>query len=220
MSDFEIAPSLLAADFGYLMRDIKAVEDKTRYLHLDVMDGHFVDNLSIGVPVVESIRRYTDMFFDVHLMLTNPEKFVKPFADAGADMITFHIECTDNPDALITLIKSKGLKAGISIHPDTPVEKVIPFVDKVDLILVMTVVPGFGGSTYLEGSGERIAAVRKSLDETGSKAFLSVDGGINKKTIKEAYDSGARYFVAGSAVFGAEDAGRAVEELRSCITMS
>ena len=98
MSDFEIAPSLLAADFGYLMRDIKAVESHTNYLHLDVMDGHFVDNLSIGVPVVESIRKYTDMFFDVHLMLTNPEKFIKAFADAGANMITFHIECTDNPE--------------------------------------------------------------------------------------------------------------------------
>ncbi len=220
MSDFEIAPSLLAADFGYLMRDIKAVEGKTDYLHIDIMDGHFVDNLSIGVPVVESIRKYTDMFFDVHLMLTNPEKFVKPFADAGANMITFHIECTDDPEGLISLIKSFGLKAGISIHPHTPVEKVIPFVDKVDLILVMTVVPGFGGSSYLDVSDERISAVRKALDASGSKAFLSVDGGINKKTIKEAYDSGARYFVAGTAVFGHEDPGKAVEELRECITMS
>ena len=220
MSDFEIAPSLLAADFGYLMRDIMSVECKTDYLHIDIMDGHFVDNLSIGVPVVESIRKYTDMFFDVHLMLTNPEKFVKPFADAGANMITFHIECTDDPEGLIDLIKSFGLKAGISIHPHTPVEKVIPFVDKVDLILVMTVVPGFGGSSYLDVSDERISAVRKALDASGSKAFLSVDGGINKKTIKEAYDSGARYFVAGTAVFGHEDPGKAVEELRECITMS
>lgn len=219
MSDFEIAPSLLAADFGYLMRDIKQVEGKTNYLHLDVMDGHFVDNLSIGVPVVESIRKYTDMFFDVHLMLTNPEKFIKPFADAGANMITFHIECTNNPEGLIDLIKSYGLKAGISIHPHTPVEKVLPFVDKCDLILVMTVVPGFGGSCYLDGSDERISAVRKAIDAAGAKTFLSVDGGINKKTIKEAYDSGARYFVAGSAVFGAEDAGKAVEDLKACITM-
>ncbi|MBR3463728.1 MAG: ribulose-phosphate 3-epimerase [Clostridiales bacterium] len=220
MSDFEIAPSVLAADFGYLMRDIKAVEGKTNYLHLDVMDGHFVDNLSIGVPVVECIRKYTDMFFDVHLMLTNPEKFIKPFADAGASMITFHIECTKDPEGLIKLIRSYGLKVGISIHPHTPIEEVLPFADKVDLILVMTVVPGFGGSSYLNGSDERIAAVRKAIDEKGAKTFLSVDGGINKKTIKEAYDSGARYFVAGSAVFGAEDAGKAVEELRSCITMS
>lgn len=220
MSDFEIAPSLLAADFGYLMRDIKSVEGKTGYLHIDIMDGHFVDNLSIGVPVVESIRKYTDMFFDVHLMLTNPEKFVKPFADAGANMITFHIECTQDPDSLIKLIKSYGLKAGISIHPNTPIEAVLPYVDKVDLILVMTVVPGFGGSNYLDVSDERISAVRKVLDASGSKAFLSVDGGINKKTIKEAYDSGARYFVAGTAVFGNEDPGKAVEELRECITMS
>lgn len=220
MSDFEIAPSLLAADFGYLMRDIKSVEEKTNYLHLDVMDGHFVDNLSIGVPVVESIRKYTDMFFDVHLMLTNPEKFIKPFADAGANMITFHIECTNDPDGLISLIKSYGVKAGISIHPHTPIETVLPYVDKCDLILVMTVVPGFGGSSYLEGSDERISAVRKAIDAKGADTFLSVDGGINIQTIKEAYDSGARYFVAGSAVFGHEDPGAAVEELRSCITMS
>lgn len=219
MNDFEIAPSLLAADFGYLMRDIKAVEGKTNYLHLDIMDGHFVDNLSIGVPVVESIRRYTDLFFDVHLMLTNPEKFVKPFVDAGANMLTFHIECTEAPDGLIALIRSYGLKVGISIHPHTPIEKVIPFVDKVDLILVMTVVPGFGGSTYLDGSDERISAVRKAIDAAGTKTFLSVDGGINKKTIKEAYDSGARYFVAGSAVFNDDDPGKAVEDLKACITM-
>lgn len=219
MNDFEIAPSLLAADFGYLMRDIKAVESHTNYLHLDVMDGHFVDNLSIGVPVVESIRRYTDMFFDVHLMLTNPEKFIKAFADAGANMITFHIECTDNPEELIKTIRSYGLKAGISVHPHTPIEKVIPFADKCDLILVMTVVPGFGGSSYLDGSDSRISAVRKAIDEAGSDTFLSVDGGINKNTIKQAYDAGARYFVAGSAVFNDEDAGRAVEELRSCIIL-
>ena len=220
MSDFEIAPSLLAADFGYLMRDIKSVEGKTGFLHIDIMDGHFVDNLSIGVPVVESIRKYTDMFFDVHLMLTNPEKFIKPFADAGANMITFHIECTNDPEGLIDLIRSYGLKAGISIHPHTPIEAVLPYVDKADLILVMTVVPGFGGSTYLAGSNDRISAVRKAIDEKGASTYLSVDGGINKKTIKTAYDSGARYFVAGSAVFGAEDAGKAVEELRSCVTMS
>lgn len=219
MNDFEIAPSLLAADFGYLMRDIKAVEGKTGYLHIDVMDGHFVDNISIGVPIVESIRKYTDMFFDVHLMLTNPEMFVKAFADAGADMITFHIECTEDPDGLIELIRSYGLKVGISIHPHTPIERILPFADKCDLILVMTVVPGFGGGSYLEGSDERIAEVRKAIDEKNAGTYLSVDGGINKHTIKEAYDAGARYFVAGSAVFNSDDAGKAVEELSSCITM-
>jgi len=216
MNDFEIAPSILSADFGYLMRDIKAVEPEVNYLHIDVMDGHYVDNLSIGVPIVKSIRKYTDLKFDVHLMITNPGKFIKPFADAGADLITFHIECTDDPDSVVKQIRDAGKLAGIAIHPDTPIEKILPYADRCDLILVMSVRPGFGGQGYLPESTARIKAVREAIDAKGAKTILSVDGGIKKDTIKEAYDAGARLLVAGSAVFGREDIASAAKELKEC----
>ena len=215
---FEIAPSLLSADFGFLVRDIKAVEADCRYLHLDVMDGHYVNNIAIGVPVIASIRKYTDLIFDTHLMIDNPEKYVEAFAMAGSNIITFHIECTDDPVGLVGKIRNLGCKAGIAIHPDTPIEALYPYVDACDLLLVMSVVPGFGGQGYLESSDERIAALASKIKETGSNAILSVDGGIKTTTIKRAYDAGARLLVAGSAVFGKENPGEAVRELKFCIT--
>ena len=220
MKDIEIAPSILAADFGYLMRDIKAVENNAEYLHIDVMDGHYVNNISFGIPVIESIRKYTDMKFYTHLMITNPEKYIKAFADAGSDNITFHLECSDDPDKLIEEIRSLGLSAGISIHPDTPVEKVFPYIGKVDIILIMTVYPGFGGQGYLPSSNERIAKLRKAIDEQGADTIISVDGGITLANVKEVYDAGARLFVAGSTVFNAEDPAKAIEDLKSCATLS
>ncbi len=220
MKDIEIAPSILAADFGYLMRDIKAVENNAEYLHIDVMDGHYVNNISFGIPVIQSIRKYTDMKFYTHLMITNPEKYIKAFADAGSDNITFHLECSDDPDKLIEEIRSLGLSAGISIHPDTPVEKVFPYIGKVDIILIMTVYPGFGGQGYLPSSNERIAKLRKAIDEQGADTIISVDGGITLANVKEVYDAGARLFVAGSTVFNAEDPAKAIEDLKSCATLS
>ena len=220
MKDIEIAPSILAADFGYLMRDIKAVENNAEYLHIDVMDGHYVNNISFGIPVIQSIRKYTDMKFYTHLMITNPEKYIKAFADAGSDNITFHVECTDDPDKLIEDIKALGCTAGISIHPDTPIEKVFPFIGKVDIILIMTVYPGFGGQGYLPSSNERIAKLRKAIDEQGADTVISVDGGITLANVKEVYDAGARLFVAGSTVFNAEDPAKAIEDLKSCATLS
>ena len=218
MADFELAPSLLAADFGYLMRDITAVEDSVSYLHFDVMDGHYVDNISFGLPVINSIRKQTDLKFYTHLMITNPEKFIKAFAEAGSDIITFHVECSEDPLALIDKIHALGCKAGVAIHPDTPIEKILPFADKCELLLVMTVRPGFGGQDFMPDSLERIAAVRKALDDCGSSAWLSVDGGINAETIKTVYDAGARMFVTGSAVFGQKDPGKACADLSACIT--
>ena len=215
-----ISPSILAADFGYLMRDIKAVENNAEYLHIDVMDGHYVNNISFGIPVIQSIRKYTDMKFYTHLMITNPEKYIKAFADAGSDNITFHLECSDDPDKLIEEIRSLGLSAGISIHPDTPVEKVFPYIGKVDIILIMTVYPGFGGQGYLPSSNERIAKLRKAIDEQGADTIISVDGGITLANVKEVYDAGARLFVAGSTVFNAEDPAKAIEDLKSCATLS
>jgi len=220
MKDIEIAPSILAADFGYLMRDIKAVEKNAEYLHIDVMDGHYVNNISFGIPVIQSIRKYTDMKFYTHLMITNPEKYIKAFADAGSDNITFHLECTDDADKLISDIKALGCSAGISIHPDTPVEKVFPYIDKVDIILIMTVYPGFGGQGYLPSSNERIAKLRKAIDDQGADTIISVDGGITLSNVKEVYDAGARLFVAGSTVFNAEDPAKAIEDLKSCATLS
>ena len=220
MKDIEIAPSILAADFGYLMRDIKAVEKNAEYLHIDVMDGHYVNNISFGIPVIQSIRKYTDMKFYTHLMITNPEKYIKAFADAGSDNITFHLECTDDADKLISDIKARGCSAGISIHPDTPVEKVFPYIGKVDIILIMTVYPGFGGQGYLPSSNERIAKLRKAIDDQGADTIISVDGGITLSNVKEVYDAGARLFVAGSTVFNAEDPAKAIEDLKSCATLS
>ena len=216
MNDLGIAPSILAADFGYLMRDIKAVEGNAEYLHIDVMDGHYVNNISFGIPVIESIRKYTDMKFYTHLMITNPEKYIKAFADAGSDNITFHIECTEDPDSLIKEIESYGKTAGIAVHPDTPVEKVFPYIGKVKIILIMTVYPGFGGQGYLPESGERIQKLKAAIDEAKADTIISVDGGVAESTIKEIYDAGARLFVAGSAVFRADDPAKAIEDLKKC----
>ena len=219
MRKHEISPSLLSADFGYVMRDVESIAPYCRFLHLDVMDGHYVPNLTIGVPVIKSIRKHCDLILDTHLMITNPEEFVEPFAAAGSDYITFHVECTDKPFELIEKIRGLGKKAGISIHPDTPAEAIYPFLEKgaVDLILVMSVRPGFGGQSYIPESTARIADYRKRLDDNGSEAILSVDGGINTSTIEEASGAGASLLVAGSAVFGKENPGLAAKELYSMI---
>ncbi len=220
MSYVDIAPSILAADFGYLMRDIKKVEGHCEYLHIDVMDGHYVNNISFGIPVIQSIRKYTDMKFYTHLMITEPEKYIKAFADAGSDNITFHVECSENPDKLIEDIKALGCTAGVSIHPDTPIEKVFPYIGKVEIILIMTVYPGFGGQGYMTSSNERIAKLRKAIDDAGADTIISVDGGITLGNVKEVYDAGARLFVAGSTVFNAEDPAKAIEDLKKCALSS
>ena len=212
----QIAPSILAADFGYLMRDIKTIESNADYLHIDVMDGHYVNNISFGIPVIESIRKYTGMKFYTHLMITNPEKHVKAFADAGSDNITFHIECTEDPDSLIKLIESYGKTVGISIHPDTPIEKVFPYIGKVDIILIMTVYPGFGGQGFMDSSYERIEKLKKAIDDAGADTVISVDGGVTVENIKSIYDAGARLFVAGSTVFHADDPAKAIDDLKKC----
>lgn len=216
MNSSLIAPSILSADFGFLMDEIRAVEPFSRFLHLDVMDGHYVDNITIGMPVIKALRKHTDMIFDCHLMISDPGKYVKSFADVGCDYITFHIECCPDPVSLCKEIRSMGKKAGIAIHPDTPVEDIFPYLPYADLVLVMSVRPGFGSQSYLDGASDRIAAVRRELDRSGSDAILSVDGGINVNTAREAYTAGATLLVAGSAVFGAEDHGKAVRDLAEC----
>ncbi|MBR2549506.1 MAG: ribulose-phosphate 3-epimerase [Saccharofermentans sp.] len=220
MKDIGIAPSILAADFGYLMRDIKAIEKNADCLHIDVMDGHYVNNISFGIPVIQSIRKYTDMKFFTHLMITNPGQYIKVFAESGSDNITFHVECSEDPDALIEEIKSMGKSAGIAVHPDTPIEDVFPFIGKVDIILVMTVYPGFGGQGYLDISDERLRKLRKAIDDQNADTVIAVDGGVTEDNIKHIYDAGARLFVAGSSVFHAEDPEKAIDELKRCATLS
>ena len=216
MNDVAIAPSILAADCGRLNEEIKEVEKETSFLHIDVMDGHYVPNLTFGVPIVESIRKATNMVFDVHLMVTNPMDFFKPFADAGADMLTFHVETVEDPDEAIEAIRKLGKRAGISIHPDTPIEKVFPYAAKCDLVLVMTVRPGFGGQHFMESSIDRIKAVRKVIDDAKADTIISVDGGICKETAPRVVSAGAGYLVAGSAVFSNKDHAAAIKELRTC----
>ena len=160
------------------------------------------------------------MKFFTHLMITEPEKYVKAFADAGSDNIAFHVECSDDPDSLIEQIKGLGKSAGISVHPDTPVEKVFPFIGKVDIILIMTVYPGFGGQGYLDFSDERISALRKAIDDQNADTVIAVDGGVTEENIKHIYDMGARLFVAGSSVFHASDPAGAVEDLKRCAVSS
>ena len=220
MKDIGIAPSILAADFGYLMRDIKAIEKNADCLHIDVMDGHYVNNISFGIPVIQSIRKYTDMKFFTHIMITNPGQYIKVFAESGSDNITFHVECSEDPDALIEEIKSMGKSAGIAIHPDTPIEAVFPFIGKVDIILVMTVYPGFGGQGYLDISDDRLRKLRKAIDDQNADTVIAVDGGVTEDNIKHIYDAGARLFVAGSSVFHAEDPEKAIDELKRCATLS
>ena len=197
-----LAPSLLAADFTKLGEQIKATEQcGAQFLHIDVMDGIFVPSISFGMPLIESIRPATKQFFDVHLMIVEPERYIKEFAECGADGITFHLEATKDPQKVIDLIHRAGLKAGISIKPGTALEEVYPYLAKVEMVLIMSVEPGFGGQSFLPEAYGRIRKIRECLDRHQLAAHLEVDGGIGKKNVREVMEAGADVFVAGSAVF-------------------
>ena len=197
-----MAPSLLTADFNKLGEQIKETEQcGAEYLHIDVMDGIFVPSISFGMPLIESIRPTSKQFFDVHLMIVEPERYIKEFAACGADGITFHLEATKEPQKVIDLIHSYGLQAGISIKPGTPLEDVYPYLPQVEMVLIMSVEPGFGGQAYIPESTERIAGLRAYMDQNGIMAKLEVDGGIDANNVAEVMNAGAEIFVAGSAVF-------------------
>lgn len=197
-----LAPSLLAADFTKLGEQIKETERcGAQFLHIDVMDGIFVPSISFGMPLIESIRPVTKQFFDVHLMIVEPERYIQEFVDCGADGITFHLEATKNPQKVIDQIHKAGAKAGISIKPGTPLEEVYPYLSKVEMILIMSVEPGFGGQSFLPEAFGRIRKTREYLDRHQLAARLEVDGGIGKKNVREVMAAGADVFVAGSAVF-------------------
>ena len=197
-----IAPSLLAADFANLQCELTQLKQAgIKILHLDIMDGHFVPNLTMGPPVVKSIRTITDMVFDVHLMLTNPINFVEPFAKVGADHITFHVECDDDVEATIKLIKKNSMSVGLSVKPNTSVEKVYPYLDDIDLVLIMTVEPGFGGQSFMADMVPKIEMLRKKVKSLKKNIHIQVDGGIASDTIAEVVKAGANIMVAGNSAF-------------------
>ena len=207
-SEFKLAPSILSADFANLQLALSQCDEGgAHWIHVDVMDNQFVPNLTIGPPVVKSLRPNTKKFLDVHMMVIEPEKLVEPFARAGADSITFHIEATDDPQSVIDLIKATGAKVGISIKPATPLAEIEPYYDQIDLVLVMSVDPGFGGQGYLDGSTERVEKVKQMLIEKclQDRVLIEVDGGIKLHNAEEVINAGANVLVAGSAIFGTDD---------------
>ena len=211
----KISPSMLSADFNKLGEELLDIERAgADMVHIDVMDGVFVTNISFGLPVVESLRKNSKMVFDVHLMIVEPEKYVERFVDAGADIVTFHHEATKDTEKTLKMIKAKGAKAAVSVKPGTPIEEVYPYLELCDMVLIMTVEPGYGGQAFMPEMLEKIRKLKAEIDLRGLSVDIQVDGGINQKTAKEAVLAGANVLVAGSAVFKATDRKTAIDALR------
>lgn len=214
MAKIIVSPSILSADFANLERDIKLVErNGADWIHVDVMDGHFVPNITIGIPVVKSIKKVTTLPLDVHLMIENPEKYIEDFANAGADILTFHYEAVkkENTKPLITNIKNLGVKAGLSIKPKTQPEEILEFLPDLDLVLVMTVEPGFGGQKFMADCAEKIKVIKQHATQN---LFIQVDGGINAETGEICTKYGANSLVAGSYIYKAENIKEAISSLK------
>ncbi len=210
-----VSASILSADLCELGNELdRAKAAGCDHIHFDVMDGVFVNNISYGIPVLESVRRRTDMFVDAHLMITDPIRYIEAFAKSGADNITFHLEAAPDVNAVINEIRRCGKRAGIAIKPATPVSQVLEYAGSVDMILIMTVEPGFGGQGFIPESTDRIRALRTALNERGLTTDIQVDGGINAKTCPEVKAAGANVLVAGSYLFGAKDMAQAVKAMR------
>jgi len=214
-----IAPSILSADFSRLGEEIKAVEAAgADWIHIDVMDGRFVPNITIGAGLVASIRKTTRLPFDVHLMIENPERFIDDFAGAGANILTVHVEAATHLHRTVAIIREKGLRAGVSLNPATPLALVEPILPDIDLLLVMTVNPGFGGQKFIGGMIPKIAAARRMIERIAPEALLEVDGGVHLKNIRSIADAGADVLVAGSAVFGSGDYAATIGKMKGLLS--
>lgn len=200
-----LSPSILAADFANLGRDIRIADEAgAQYIHFDVMDGAFVNNISFGIPVLKSVRKITDCVLDVHLMIERPERYVHEFAEAGADIITVHAEATDHLDAVIEMIKKEKVMAGVALNPSTPLSEIEYILPKVDMVLIMSVNPGFGGQAFIPYCLDKISDLSRLLDKKGLKTDIEVDGGVTLQNVSEIVEAGANIIVAGSAVFNGD----------------
>lgn len=211
----KVSPSVLACDLSRLLDEVKSIEKAgADMVHLDVMDGMFVTNITFGLPIIASLRKNTEMFFDVHLMIDKPERYISRFIDAGADLVTFHYEACDDPSAALDIIRARGKKAGISVKPGTPVDVVYPLLDKCDLVLIMTVEPGYGGQAFIPEMLDKIKELKAEINRLDLNVDIQVDGGINEYTGKLSREAGANNLVAGSYVFKAPDRKGAIDSLR------
>jgi len=211
----KISPSVLACDFTRIGEEVRDIElGGADMVHLDVMDGIFVPNISFGFPIIEALKKKSSMVFDVHLMIDKPERYIDRFIDAGADILTFHIEATDKTEEILNKIRSRGVRAAISIKPGTKAEAVFPYLDKCDMVLVMTVEPGFGGQSLIPETLDKVRLIREEAERRGVKLDIQVDGGIGPANAKACRDAGANILVAGSSVFRAEDRRSAIDALR------
>jgi ribulose-phosphate 3-epimerase len=212
-----VAPSILSAALDRLESQVRAVEDGgADWIHVDVMDGHFVPNLTFGAPMIDALGRLTDLPLDVHLMVEKPERYIRDFAEAGAGVFTFHPEATVHVQRQLAVVREHGMLAGLALNPASPLVLLEDVIDDVDLVLIMSVNPGFGGQSYIPGSTDKIRRCRAMLDARGSRATLEVDGGITLETIATAWEAGADAFVAGTAIFGSADPAEATRALRRC----
>lgn len=213
LGEIKIAPSVLSADFARLGEELASIATAD-YVHYDVMDGHFVPNLTFGLDILRATKAATDLPVDVHLMITNPDEMVEKYLDAGADLVSFHYEATAHAHRLVGLIKERGAKASVALNPATPVSMLEPIIDDLDMVLVMTVNPGFGGQRFIESSLRKLRRLRRMCDEHGVSPLVEVDGGISAANAAEVTGAGANVLVAGSAVFGASDRATAISDIR------